>query len=52
MKFPKSLAQFKVSRLKLRVFRNTHSRKFGTARLPLRQWMAWLGPVFVLAQWR
>lgn len=36
--------------MRVRFYRNTSSRRWGKGRLPVRQRLYWLGPVFVLVQ--
>lgn len=54
MKFPKRLIQFSFWLAKRRrtilICKNTSSRRFGKAKLPVRQNLYWLGPIFVNVQ--
>jgi hypothetical protein len=34
--------------MKIRVYRNTSDKRFGFARLPIRQTLVWAGPLFFL----
>ena len=36
--------------MKLRLYRNTSARRWGYAKLPVRQRCLWIGPLFVLVQ--